>query len=406
MTAKSSSTRDRLIQAAVELFISQGIGNTTTRQIANLAEVNEVTLFRHFGNKYGLLLAVIEESSVFINLEKTLSQRFTPSGARETDSREYASYYLHSLESMPELFRSLIGEADGYPEENRRAIGKRFEEIARPIADYLALTLPESPISPDRLAGLFIALLTGYGAIVLTSEFHQLWRDREDFLESLATLFASGTFPKSDGAVEISPDILDLPAPLVHQILQKAKKCGLQDFAIAYLLFGAGLSPVEIASLQKFQQICDKNQHILQVKVARQWRQVPVNQWILGKRYGSYLNNPLTKWLKSRKDENAALFLNEEEKPISALAIQKCWQTWLESLTTGEIPAIARAQQTWCVEMLMRGMSLENLSILSGLALEQLKPYARRAKEKAAIEEATRLDRKSPQPDREQQALE
>lgn len=402
MSDKSSSTRDRLMQAALKLFISQGIRNTTTRQIANLAEVNEVTLFRHFGNKHGLLLAVIEES----NLEKTLLQGFEPSGTGESALREYASYLLHSLEGMPDLFRSLIGEADQYPEENRRAIGKRFEELHGYIADYLAVALPPSQISPDRLASLFLAMSTGYGAIAFTSEFHPLWRDREDFIEGWVALFASGTLSESHEEMEIASDILDLPATLVHQILQKAKKSGLQDFAIAYLLFGAGLSPLEVASLQKSQQICDKTQHILQVSVARRVRQVPVNQWILGKRYGSYTSNPLTKYLKGRKDENASLFLNQEGRSISALNIQKCWQTWLEGLTVGEIPAIARAQQTWCVEMLMRGMSLENLSLLSGLELGQLQPYARRAKEKAAIEEATRLDRKSVRQDREQQALE
>ena len=46
-------TRDRLIQAALSLFVSQGIAETTTKEIAEQAEVNEVTLFRHFGNKYG-----------------------------------------------------------------------------------------------------------------------------------------------------------------------------------------------------------------------------------------------------------------------------------------------------------------------------------------------------------------
>jgi len=49
-------TRQRLIQA-VPLFAAQGMTETTTREIAEL-EVN-VTLFRHFGNKHNLFLAVI-----------------------------------------------------------------------------------------------------------------------------------------------------------------------------------------------------------------------------------------------------------------------------------------------------------------------------------------------------------
>jgi hypothetical protein len=44
--------------------------------------------------------------------------------------------------------------------------------------------------------------------------------------------------------------------------------------------------------------------------------------------------------------------------------------------------------------MLMRGISLENLIILTGCDRIQLQPYVRRAKEKAALEQATRLDHK------------
>ncbi|HEY9882666.1 MAG TPA: helix-turn-helix domain-containing protein, partial [Thermosynechococcaceae cyanobacterium] len=64
MPAQRNPTRQRLIHAALELFAVQGVTDTTTRQIAELAEVNEVTLFRHFGNKHGLLLAVIEDAGV------------------------------------------------------------------------------------------------------------------------------------------------------------------------------------------------------------------------------------------------------------------------------------------------------------------------------------------------------
>jgi AcrR family transcriptional regulator len=57
MSRTNSSTRQRLINAALELFSSQGVTETTTRQIAELAQVNEVTLFRQFGNKQGIALS-------------------------------------------------------------------------------------------------------------------------------------------------------------------------------------------------------------------------------------------------------------------------------------------------------------------------------------------------------------
>ena len=76
------------------------------------------------------------------------------------------------------------------------------------------------------------------------------------------------------------------------------------------------------------------------------------------------------------------------------------WQNLTAELQTpqGEPPVISQARQTWCIEMLMRGIELEDLSILSGMAIEQLQQYAQRARNKAALESAARLDRKRPQP--------
>jgi integrase len=144
-----------------------------------------------------------------------------------------------------------------------------------------------------------------------TSDNHHLWESREDFLTGLVELLLNGAI--SAGAVDPTNDepdrsAQDLPEPQVHQLLRQAKDTSLRDYALAYLLFGAGLEPEEIASLRRSHQISDKTQHILQVGE----RQVPVNQWILGKRYGSYLSNPLTKWLQSRKDESPWLFVNNQ----------------------------------------------------------------------------------------------
>ena len=47
--------RQKILKAATELYAETGFRGTTTRQIAQLAGVNEVTLFRHFGSKTALL---------------------------------------------------------------------------------------------------------------------------------------------------------------------------------------------------------------------------------------------------------------------------------------------------------------------------------------------------------------
>jgi AcrR family transcriptional regulator len=53
------STKERVLEAATNLLVKRGAQATTTRQIAEDAEVNEVTLFRNFQSKDNLLSQVI-----------------------------------------------------------------------------------------------------------------------------------------------------------------------------------------------------------------------------------------------------------------------------------------------------------------------------------------------------------
>lgn len=53
-------TESAILDAAAELFAERGYASTTTRAIAERAGVNEVTLFRRFENKAGVLRAISE----------------------------------------------------------------------------------------------------------------------------------------------------------------------------------------------------------------------------------------------------------------------------------------------------------------------------------------------------------
>lgn len=59
MTEATPTTKDRIIEAALRAFARDGLQGATTRMIAQEAGVNEVTLFRHFQNKEGLLAAAM-----------------------------------------------------------------------------------------------------------------------------------------------------------------------------------------------------------------------------------------------------------------------------------------------------------------------------------------------------------
>jgi len=54
------NTRDKILEAAIKLFSEKGFNGTTTKEVAELAEVNEALIFRHFSTKRELYGAIIE----------------------------------------------------------------------------------------------------------------------------------------------------------------------------------------------------------------------------------------------------------------------------------------------------------------------------------------------------------
>ena len=400
MPSPRNLTRQKLIHAAIELFASQGVNETTTKQIAELAQVNEVTLFRQFGNKHGLLLAVIEDADVFSQLGQNLIADLAPASGLAQMLREYANTCLQALEQTPAVIRSLVGESGQYSIENRQGLGRSFDLANRRVAKYLKTNLGESKselqLPVEQLASLLNTLLFGYATIELTSEFHGLWRDREDFLDRVVALFLAGAVPQSTFAPTPIEQVvpLDLPEPIVHQILQQAKKHSLQTYALAYVLFGAGLSASEIVWLNRSNHLSTSDRQLFQITQGSA-RQVPINQWIMGKRYGSYLKNPLTQWLRSRKDAHEALFLGTDGNPLTETGLHQQWQELVHEMIapTGTAPTIAQTQATWCVEMLSKGLTLEAMQTLTGWEASQLEPYVRRVREQTVLEQAFSLDK-------------
>jgi len=405
MTTQQLTSRQRLINAALELFASQGVTETTTRQIAEVAGVNEVTLFRQFGNKHGLVLAVLEEATVLSSLAQAWAQQANPVSSLEQALKDYADSRLEALEAIPALVRSLVGEAGQYPTANRQALGHQISQANRFVAQYLETVIRQGQLQTrlptEKIASLLNSLLLGYAVLDLTSEFHQLWQDRHDFLDSLIALFLHGAVAEGSPGLEAQQALRpangvgDLPASVVHALLQRAKKLGGREYALMYVLFAAGLTPAEVVILDRVHHSCARHQHLLHIPTGA-IRQVPVNQWIMGRRYGSYTNNPLTQWLKSRKDQEAALLLNEQGQRISESDIRQCCQACTQGLVapTDEPPTLEQARQTWCVEMLVKGVKPKALSLLSGLNLAELEPYIQRANQKLALEQAKHVDQK------------
>jgi AcrR family transcriptional regulator len=416
MADQRKSARQRLVDAAFQLFSSQGVGATTTRQVADLAGVNEVTLFRQFGSKHGLLAAVMTEAEVLSGPDHRFDRVTLGQAPSDQALKIFLEQCLDILGQRSELVRSVIGEAGQFSAENSRSLGRGLQTIRDFMAEALEALLgleDHSGLRSEAIAGLVMALLLGYTAMASATEGNpadvgnteqpHLWPSQSAFVDSLVGwLFRLRSQPP---ALDLAPDPsspstpapntetwIDLPAPVVHQIMQASRKAGNQTYALVYVLLGAGIAVAEIPLLTRASALYDSSQHIL--LVGPQQRQVPLNQWIMGQRYGTYTKNPLTRWLKARSDASPAMFLGPDDQPITPYRVRQLWAEVTAELVlpTGEPLAIEQARATWCVEMLLRGLNRQELSLLSGLSVEQLDPLVQKAQARSALAQALRLD--------------
>ncbi len=107
-------TRQRILAAAAPEFSARGYAGATTRGIAAAAGISELTLFRHFGNKKNLFLAVMGENSPLPGMQSGL-ERLAPGDLRTGLQRIGLNFLVALLARRREIIITLR-EAEDMPE--------------------------------------------------------------------------------------------------------------------------------------------------------------------------------------------------------------------------------------------------------------------------------------------------
>lgn len=115
-----AGAREKLIEAATRVFARDGLHKATTRNIAEEAGVNEVTLFRHFQNKDGLLAAVMAHA-VQTHAGDGLDEAVWTGDLRKSLLHFARGLYANLLRDE-ELIRTMVGEAKRHPDYSRQLI--------------------------------------------------------------------------------------------------------------------------------------------------------------------------------------------------------------------------------------------------------------------------------------------
>src|SRR4029078_11884089 len=102
-------TRTQILNAAVQVFSQHGFRGSTTRRIADAAEVNEVTIFRYFGSKEALLQEAISTSCASTTITSPLPD--DPVNPVEELSK-WANGMVTHLKSKSSVIRKGMGELE------------------------------------------------------------------------------------------------------------------------------------------------------------------------------------------------------------------------------------------------------------------------------------------------------
>lgn len=110
---EGKGTREKMIRAAIELFRQKGFKGTTTKKVAQMAGVNEVTLFRHFKNKHGLMEAAIDFFSAESNILESIEHQLVYSLEKDLETISHA--YLKFFEDNKALILIAFSEEFQFP---------------------------------------------------------------------------------------------------------------------------------------------------------------------------------------------------------------------------------------------------------------------------------------------------
>jgi len=176
----------------MRVFARDGVSGATTREIARVAKVNEVTLFRYFKNKHELLSQGVMQSSK--HYEQVFAEASLKSRAdlRRT-VRTYAEAYAKKLQANEDMVRTFMGEMKRHLKLCRRLFVESSKLSRQKFIEYLGAAqkarLVRKGLDPataaDALSGM---LLSG----VLRRPISESLYSHRRYIDTCVDLFLKG----------------------------------------------------------------------------------------------------------------------------------------------------------------------------------------------------------------------
>ncbi|MCO7193143.1 MULTISPECIES: TetR/AcrR family transcriptional regulator [Pseudonocardia] len=157
----STSSRDQLLQAAVEHFAEHGIGNHSLRAIAAAIGTSHRMLIYHFGSREGLLVQVRE--AVEAGQRETLATLTADAG---TDPREIITTFWATVAAAAHRYGPLFFELSAHAMQGRPHADRLRHTVVDPWLDPIADVFTRAGVDrPTALARARLSLGVARGLL-------------------------------------------------------------------------------------------------------------------------------------------------------------------------------------------------------------------------------------------------
>jgi AcrR family transcriptional regulator len=183
-----TSTRQRIVEAAVELFARQGYARTTVGQIEAAAGLTPRAggFYKHFPSKDAVLEVALEQQTEAVDTV-IAGLRESPLGGSPAELRLLGRVVMNELDSERDLLRIVMKDGEQFP-DLRREFFERFPRRGYGIAQqWLRRTLAERDrevADPESLAAVLMGGLVHFFLIETVFGEPPPGTDRERFLDA------------------------------------------------------------------------------------------------------------------------------------------------------------------------------------------------------------------------------
>lgn len=185
------STKEKLLLSAIDIMSEKGFAAATTKEIALGAGVNEVTLFRHFGTKEGLVKAAFSRFHYADEMTRLFGEAVT--WDLEADLLLVSRRYHKVMNGNRKLFMIIQKGRNQLPDEVYEEAHRHPKRLMELLADYFEQMAAQGKViptdRPDLRAWSFMWLHHGAFSSHLPGE------DLEALIEQSVELFVRGLRP-------------------------------------------------------------------------------------------------------------------------------------------------------------------------------------------------------------------